>query len=126
MRKLFVGNSAKYRNKPNKFSNILYKGNGRGFDESRVKNLILNQDIFGDENCTKYLQSDEILGRLLVSNLIGNSMNYTGEFNELYMFSSRDFTVFEIFTDQNNKPKIFHYIFHQIMILNALLLNKCH
>ncbi len=79
------------------------EGDGKGFDESRVKNLVLNEEIFGDENYTKYLQSDEMLGRLKVSNLIGD-VNDTGVFNELYMFSSRDFTVYEIFTDENNVP----------------------
>ncbi len=96
------------------------EGNGKGFDESRVKNLVLDEDTFGDENYTKYLQSNELLGRLKVSNLIGDS-NISGFFNELYMFSSPMKYLLIIIINQ----LIFHYIFHQIMILNELLLKKC-
>ena len=86
-----------------KFIFTANEGDSKGFDENRVKDLWLNEDSFGGENMTDYLQTNEILGRLKVSNLIGSD-NITGPYSELYTFSSRDFTVFEICTNDNGVP----------------------
>eukprot|EP01084_Bolivina_argentea_P158003 275285_1 len=57
------------------------EGDSKDFDEDRVGNIKLNPDTFPDEN----------LG-----------LDSTGEFyNELYAFSSRDFTVWEIITSDS-------------------------
>eukprot|EP01084_Bolivina_argentea_P158001 275281_1 len=73
------------------------EGDSKDFDEDRVGNIKLNPDTFPDWS---ELQTDENLGRLKIINQLG--LDSTGEFyNELYAFSSRDFTVWEIITSDS-------------------------
>jgi len=86
------------------------EGDDKGFDVDRVKHLDLDVN-FGNESEIEELQSNEVLGRLKVSTLIGmtNDTNGTDDaddafFETLYTFSSRDFTVFEILRDADGVP----------------------
>lgn len=90
-----------------KFLFTANEGDGKGFDEERVASLTLDDIAFG-ENMTDYLKDEAILGRLHVSKFLGEE---NGTYSELYTFSSRDFTVFEICSDQNGVPNniSFHY-----------------
>ena len=85
-----------------KFIFTANEGDSKGWDEERVEDLELDPDIFGPENVTDILQDKELLGRLKVSKLIGQEND---TFSELYTFSSRDFTVYEIFLDKNGIPQ---------------------
>merc|ERR1712113_1224383 len=78
------------------------EGDDKGFDADRVYDLTLSEGVFGSKNETEALQDKKMLGRLKVSNLLGVNMNET--YDALYTFSSRDFTVYEIFTDGDGRP----------------------
>mmetsp|Transcript_39744 Transcript_39744/g.65073 ORF Transcript_39744/g.65073 Transcript_39744/m.65073 type:complete len:604 (-) Transcript_39744:133-1944(-) len=74
------------------------EGDSKDFDESRVKDLVLDEDAFHMCNITE-LQQDEMLGRLKVINQLGikNESAQVPVYEELYALSSRDFTVFSVF-----------------------------
>ena len=70
------------------------EGDGKGFDESRVGDLILDQAIFGN---VTMLQENQVLGRLKVINQLGyTEVNGEKVYNKLYALSSRDFSIFEV------------------------------
>ncbi len=80
------------------------EGDSKKFDESRIGDLILNESVFDDVNT---LQNDNLLGRLKVINQLGYVIvNNSKIFNNLYSFSSRDFTMFEVIETGNDAPKI--------------------
>ena len=76
------------------------EGDSKKFDESRVKHLSLDASAFAGYNVSG-LQMDEHLGRLKVSNLIGQNIN--GDFETLYAFGSRDFTIYEVLFDDDDE-----------------------
>eukprot|EP01083_Nonionella_stella_P163073 535877_1 len=69
------------------------EGDSKDFDEVRVGDVNLSANTFGNYDIEE-LQMEEHLGRLKVSNLYGK--NGEDEFEALYAFSSRDFTIWEV------------------------------
>ena len=72
------------------------QGKDKGFDAVRVSNITLNATIFNMlyTNMTMdELTSDEKLGRLMVSNLLGDNGK---EYESLYTFGSRDFSIYKL------------------------------
>ncbi|MDJ0660059.1 MAG: choice-of-anchor I family protein [Crocosphaera sp.] len=60
-------------------------------EEARVKDLVLDPDAFPDAT---ELQADENLGRLLVTNTLGDT-DGDGDFDELYAFGTRSFSIWD-------------------------------
>eukprot|EP01083_Nonionella_stella_P094460 265006_1 len=83
------------------------EGDSKKFDQVRVSKVTLSNDTFGEYNVT-WLQQPENLGRLKVSNLYGK--NADGEYEALYTFSSRDFTIWEILFE-NDKPSSMELVY---------------
>ena len=75
---------------------IANEGDSKDFDESRVKDLKLDERAFHGTNITE-LQMDKNLGRLQVLNTEGFTVNNNGDkiYNKLYTFSSRNFEIWE-------------------------------
>jgi hypothetical protein len=111
------------------------EGDSKKFDESRVADLVLNQEAFGDVNVTQ-LQQPEALGRLKVTNLLGLTSNtgtglvnqadasYTAEntYDKLYAFSSRDFTIFEVIhSESGSTPPTVEEVFSSKGDFEAIL-----
>ena len=71
------------------------EGDARDYDgfqeEERIKDLILDPDAFPNAD---ELQEDEKLGRLTVTNTLGDTDN-DGDFNELYVFGGRSFSIWD-------------------------------
>ncbi len=71
------------------------EGDARDYDgfqeEERIKDLILDPDAFPNADD---LQEDEKLGRLTVTNTLGDTDN-DGDFDELYAFGSRSFSIWD-------------------------------
>ncbi len=67
------------------------EGDSRDFDESRIKDIVLDPVAFPD---AAELQEDEVLGRLLVSNLHGD-LDGDGDFDQLFSYSTRSFSIFD-------------------------------
>ena len=87
-----------------KFLFTANEGDSKDWDEIRVEDIDLDEDIFGN---TSMLQEREYLGRLKVTKLVGTvdggDWNET-EYDKLVMFSSRDFTMFEIIENEEGVP----------------------
>jgi len=69
------------------------EGDGRDFDESRIKDLVLDPVAFPN---AAELQQDEVLGRLKVSNIQGD-LDGDGDFDQLFSYSARSFSIFDEF-----------------------------
>jgi len=67
------------------------EGDGRNFDESRVKDLALDPTAFP---LAEALKLDGNLGRLTVSNINGD-VDGDGDFDQLFSFGSRSFTIYD-------------------------------
>ena len=67
------------------------EGDGRDFDESRIKDLVLDPIAFPNAD---ELQEDEVLGRLIVSNQHGD-LDGDGDFDQLFSYSARSFSIFD-------------------------------
>ncbi|OZH55163.1 hypothetical protein AFK68_06340 [Hydrocoleum sp. CS-953] len=78
------------------------EGSGRdedGFsEEERVQDLVLDEAAFGGADAVAELQKDENLGRLTVTNALGDT-DGDGDFDELYAFGGRSFSILD---DQGN------------------------
>jgi len=87
------------------------EGDSKDFDESRVYNLDLDETSFDEYNVTE-LQLRKNLGRLIVTNLWGISDNDNNStYSELYAFSSRDFTIFEVIRDENGEFEYSNFVY---------------
>ncbi|TWU27908.1 choice-of-anchor I family protein [Novipirellula artificiosorum] len=79
------------------------EGDSRDFDESRIGSLTLDPTAFPD---AAFLQDNENLGRLKVSNIDGD-IDGDGDFDELYSYGSRSFTIWntdgEVVFDSGNQ-----------------------
>lgn len=71
------------------------EGDARDYDgleeEESIKDLILDPDAFPNAD---ELQEDEKLGRLTVTNTLGDTDN-DGDFDELYVFGGRSFSIWD-------------------------------
>ena len=65
------------------------EGDSRDFDESRIKDVVLDPTAFPD---AAEIQANEQLGRLKISNIDGDIDN-DGDFDELYSYGARSFTI---------------------------------
>ncbi len=78
------------------------EGSGRdedGFsEEERVEDLTLDEEAFGGAEAVAELQKEENLGRLTVTNALGDT-DGDGDFDELYAFGGRSFSILD---DQGN------------------------
>ena len=70
------------------------EGDSKEFDESRISDMILDKNVFVGVDVDE-LKLNKNLGRLKVINQLG-SEKQDGIYQELYAFSSRDFTIFEV------------------------------
>ncbi len=74
------------------------EGSGRdepGFSEEViVKDLVLDEEAFGGADAVAELQKDENLGRLIVTNALGDT-DGDGKFEELYAFGGRSFSIWD-------------------------------
>ncbi len=74
------------------------EGSGRdedGFSEEvRVKDLVLDEEAFGGADAVAELQKNENLGRLTVTNALGDT-DGDGDFDELYAFGGRSFSILD-------------------------------
>jgi 2',3'-cyclic-nucleotide 2'-phosphodiesterase/3'-nucleotidase/5'-nucleotidase len=72
------------------------EGDARDYDgfkeEARVKDLILDETVFPDREA---LQADEMLGRLEVTNTLGDT-DGDGDFDELYVYGARSFAIWDL------------------------------
>jgi len=95
-----------------KFIFTANEGDSKDWDEIRVEDIDLVAEMFEDTldgNMTvDELQEREYLGRLQVSNLLGrvndSKMWNETEYETLVSFSSRDFTVFQVISDEDGVP----------------------
>eukprot|EP01083_Nonionella_stella_P307306 1079555_1 len=97
------------------------EGDTKDFDEIRVEDAILSDITFGDYNTTE-LQQKEHLGRLKVTNLYGK--NEEGEYESLYAFSSRDFTIWEVQFDEDKKPSGIELIYSSNNMFELITADK--
>jgi len=67
------------------------EGDARDPEEERVKDVVLDPAIFPN---AAVLQMDENLGRLHITNILGNK-DADAEFEELYAFGARSFTIWD-------------------------------
>ncbi|MDJ0514994.1 MAG: choice-of-anchor I family protein [Trichodesmium sp. MO_231.B1] len=74
------------------------EGSGRdevGFSEEvRVEDLTLDEEAFGGADEVAELQKEENLGRLIVTNTMGDT-DGDGDFDELYAFGGRSFSIWD-------------------------------
>ncbi|ELP35291.1 choice-of-anchor I family protein [Rhodopirellula baltica] len=66
------------------------EGDSRDFDEDRIKDIVLDPTAFPN---AADLQEDDVLGRLTISNIDGD-IDGDGDFDQLFAFGARSFTIF--------------------------------
>ncbi|MCC9655497.1 choice-of-anchor I family protein [Rhodopirellula halodulae] len=66
------------------------EGDSRNFDEDRIKDIVLDPTAFPN---AADLQEDDVLGRLTISNIDGDT-DGDGNFDQLFAFGGRSFTIF--------------------------------
>merc|ERR1719229_1624163 len=76
------------------------EGDSKSFDESRVKDIELDPDAFPNAD---ELQQEDNLGRLKIVNQLG--LNEEGQFEKLYTFNSRDFTIWKVIKSKKGKVR---------------------
>lgn len=67
------------------------EGDSRDHEEERIADVVLDPVVFPN---AATLQLDENLGRLKISNFLGNT-DFDPEFEELYSFGARSFTIWD-------------------------------
>merc|ERR1712154_200118 len=85
------------------------EGDAKDFQESRVEDLELDPVAFPDAD---ELQKEENLGRLKVLNQVG--INEDGQYEELYTLSSRDFTIWEVVKNNNDKIRRLELVYSSL------------
>jgi len=77
------------------------EGESKGFDGTMVGNITLNATVFEKLYANSNMSLDDLvddamLGRLMISRLEGDRDGYDEEFEGLYTFGSRDFSVYKL------------------------------
>lgn len=90
-----------YYNSGNTYFISINEGEDKEFDATMVGNVTLNATVFeklySNSNMSlDDLVDDKMLGRLMISNLEGDRDGYDQEFEGLYTFGSRDFSVYQL------------------------------